>query len=237
MKLSAPIYRLKRQARLLARELAIPLHAALDRIARREGYRGWSHLAGALSGQAPARAIFARLAPADLLLLGARPGQGKTLLGLELAVEAARSGRRSFFFSLEENEAVVRDRLRALGGDTAAIAGTLTIDTSDAICADYIINRLGAGDGGTVAVIDYLQLLDQKRSHPELAVQLDALRRFARTTGATIIAMSQIDRSFDRTGKALPDLSDVRLPNPVDLAIFTKTCFLHDGELLFAAAG
>jgi replicative DNA helicase len=115
MKLSAPIYRLKRQARLLARTSKIPLHDALDRVARQQGYRSWSLFAGTMSRRAPAREIFNRLVPGDFLLIGARPGQGKTLLGLELAVEAARSGRRSFFFSLEDHEGVVFDRLRELG--------------------------------------------------------------------------------------------------------------------------
>ena len=38
MKLSAPIFRLKRQARLLSREAQIPLHQALDQVAREEGF-------------------------------------------------------------------------------------------------------------------------------------------------------------------------------------------------------
>jgi carbamoylphosphate synthase small subunit len=40
VKLSTPIYNLKRKARQLARVQAIPLHAALDRIAAEEGYSG-----------------------------------------------------------------------------------------------------------------------------------------------------------------------------------------------------
>ena len=99
MNLSAPIFRLKRRARLLARESNIPLHAALDRIARQEGWRSWSHLAAQATRQRPARSLLPQLVPGDLVLLGARPGQGKTLLAGDLAVEAARSGRRSFFFS------------------------------------------------------------------------------------------------------------------------------------------
>src|SRR3546814_16451291 len=49
MKLSAPIFRLKRQAKLLSRETNEPLHASLDEVAKREGCRGWSHLARASS--------------------------------------------------------------------------------------------------------------------------------------------------------------------------------------------
>ena len=44
MNLSAPIYKLKRNAKLLSRNDGIPLHQALDRIARNEGFKSWSLL-------------------------------------------------------------------------------------------------------------------------------------------------------------------------------------------------
>ena len=44
MPLSQPVFRLKREARLLARRESIPLHAALDRMAVAEGYKTWSLL-------------------------------------------------------------------------------------------------------------------------------------------------------------------------------------------------
>ncbi len=236
MNLSAPIFRLKRRARLLARESNIPLHLALDRIARLEGWRSWSHLAGQAARHGPAQTILPQLAAGDLVLLGARPGQGKTRLAGDLAIEAARSGRHSFFFSLEDSEATIYDRLKesGLAGDAAAL---LVIDTSDEICADYIAARLDAAGGDAVVVVDYLQLLDQKRSKPDLAIQLQALGQLARSTGSILVLISQIDRSFDSAGKPLPDLSDVRLPNPADLGIFTKAFFLHDGTLHFAPTG
>lgn len=81
MKLSAPIFRLKRQAKLRAREAHIPLHQALDQLARDEGFRSWSHLAASISDHRPAADILSQLSPGDLVLLGARPGHGKTVLG------------------------------------------------------------------------------------------------------------------------------------------------------------
>lgn len=106
----------------------------------------------------------------------------------------------------------------------------MTIDTSDGICAEYIVDRLKGSPPGSVAVIDYLQLLDQKRAHPEVSEQVRTLKNFAGSSGQIIVMISQIDRSFDPGAKPLPGLADVRLPNPVDLTLFTKTCFLHDGE-------
>ena len=42
MKLSAPIYRLNRLAKILSRDEGLPLHEALDRIAAQEGFARWN---------------------------------------------------------------------------------------------------------------------------------------------------------------------------------------------------
>ncbi|WP_166141437.1 DNA helicase [Methylosinus sp. RM1] len=235
MKTSAPIFRLKRRAKLLAREKSVPLHRALDEVARREGYRSWSHLSESSADRRPAKRMLEELVPGDLVLLGARPGHGKTLLGVELAVEAAKAGRRGFFFSLEVNEAAVLDRLRALGADAKAIGDSLVVDTSDDICANYVAERVRDANADSVVVIDYLQILDQRRSNPELAVQIEDLRRLARDTPSIVVTISQIDRSFELANRDIPGLSDVRLPNPIDLTLFTKTCFMHGGAVSLRA--
>lgn len=230
MKLSAPIYRLKRQAKLLARKSDLPLHAALDQVAQDEGFHAWSHLAASASDHRSARDMLAQLFPGDLVLLGARPGHGKTLMGLELAVEAVRAGRSAFFFTLEDNDDVVFDRLAKLGTDRKMVEGKLTVDTSDDICADYIIDRIGHETFGAVAIVDYLQLLDQRRRNLDLDVQMKALRSFAGATGSIIVALSQIDRTFETAGRRFPERADIRLPNPLDISVFTKACFMSEGE-------
>jgi replicative DNA helicase len=230
MILSAPIFRLKRQAKAMSRERGIPLNEALDAIARKSGFRSWSHLAFAARSD-PAAHILRELRAGDMLLLGARPGHGKTLLALELAVAAARAGRRSFFFTLEYTETDVRNRLAALGLGAGDREIPLVIDTSDEICAAHVVARLRAEPRPAFAVVDYLQLLDQKRSTPDLGVQLATLGAHARDAGAIIVLISQIDRAFERGDRRMPGLTDVRLPNPADLKLFAKACFLHEGEL------
>ena len=235
MKLSAPIYYLKRKAKRLSREQAIPLHEALDRIAASEGFSAWSMLAAKAAAVTPASRLFARLRPGDLVLIAARPGHGKTLMSLQLAMEAMRSGSGAAFFSLEYTERDVVDRLCALGADSAQLEASLEIDCSDAVSADYVVKRMAGAPRGTLVVIDYLQLLDQRREHPELAAQVRALRSFARDQGLIIVFISQIDRSYDPATKTCPDLGDVRLPNPLDLTLFDKTCFLNNAEVQFRA--
>lgn len=237
MKLSAPVYRLKRKARELARKDEIPLHLALDRVASGEGFGAWSLLAAKSAEALSAEGVLARLEPGDLLLIGARPGHGKTLLSLQLAVAAMRAGRRAVFFTLEYTAKDVLGRFRALGVDPAQFEALFSFDDSEAISADHIMRVLAEAPRGTLAIVDYLQLLDQKRGNPELGAQISALKAFAQARGVVLAFISQIDRSYDPAAKPCPDLSDVRLPNPLDLSLFSKSCFLNEGEVRFQAAG
>ncbi|QIP01065.1 DNA helicase [Bradyrhizobium symbiodeficiens] len=236
MRLSAPIYQLKRKAKRLSREEGIPLHDALDRIATTEGFSAWSMLAAKAAAVTPANRLFPQFRPGDLVLVGARPGHGKTLMSLELTVEAMRSGHRAAFFSLEYTEKDVLERIQAIGASPAQFADMFEVDCSDAISADYIVKEMAAAPRGTVVVIDYLQLLDQRRENPDLSVQVRALKSFARDKGLIVVFISQIDRSYDPAVKPCPDLDDVRLPNPLDLKLFDKTCFLNNSEFQFRAA-
>jgi hypothetical protein len=237
MKLSAPVYHLKRNARILSRTDNIPLHEALDRIAAQEGFASWSLLAARLAATPPAGKVFARLAPGDLVLVGARPGHGKTLMSLELAVEAMKSGNPAVFFTLEYTATDVRDRFRAIGVNQADFDGLFELDSSDAISADYIVGKLAGAPRGALVVVDYLQILDQKRDKPELMVQVRTLQSFAQARGLIFVFIAQIDRSYDPLVKACPDLDDIRLPNALDLTLFSKTCFLNNGEVRFGAIG
>ena len=236
MDVSAPLYRLKRRAKRLSREGGIPLHAALDRIAREEGVARWSLLAARLREDSPARPVHDRLSPGTLVLLAARPGHGKTLLAIELAFEAVRAGNEAVFFSLEYTATDFLARIDAMGIDRAAFGERLAFDDSDDIAADHIAGRLADAAPGTLAVIDYLQLLDQKRVHPDLTTQVRTLRDFARRKGIVLAFIAQIDRAFEASGRAVPGYGDIRLPNPLDLSLFDAACFLHDGEVRWEAA-
>lgn len=228
------MYLLKRQARILSRKAQIPLHEALNRVARQEGFKSWSLLAERAAGLRPGEALMAALTPGDLLLLGARPGHGKTLLSLELAIEAMKAGHRAVFFTLEYNEPDIEACFAAVGEDSRAFADRFEFDNSDAISAGYIIERLACAAAGTVAVIDYLQLLDQKREHPALMDQVTLLKAFARERQLILVFISQIDRSYDPQTRPCPGLADVRLPNPLDLTLFDTACFLNGGAMRVA---
>jgi replicative DNA helicase len=237
MKLSAPIYILKQQAKALARKEKFPLHQALDRIANREGFNAWSQLAARLNSDEPSAALLSQLNRGDLVLLGARPGQGKTLLAIGLAIESMARGNRSAFFTLEFTEADVARCFAVLNKDINSFRDRFLLDDSDRISASYIVARLTSAPPNMLVVIDYLQLLDQKRDNPSAMEQVAELKRFAREHQLIIVCLSQIDRRFDPESKSCPRLADVRLPNPLDLSLFDKACFLNGGRMQVAAAG
>jgi replicative DNA helicase len=229
MKLSAPVFQLKRRARRLVRQNNVPLHEALDQIAREEGFARWSLLSSRITAKPLSHTMLSRLNDSDLLLVAGRPGQGKTTMGLQLLLDAARDNRRAVFFTLEFTEDQARKHIGALD-EGHHLSDSVEIVTSNEISADYIIRHLSGTERRTVAAIDYLQILDQERSKPALSDQIFALKDFARESGAILAFISQIDRSFDPASRPLPDMRDIRLPNLVDLRLFTKACFLHDGE-------
>ena len=243
MKLSAPVYVLKGRARKLSRERAMPLHAALDQIANQEGFSSWSLLAAKMSSESSASTtttdLFGSLTAGELVLLAARPRQGKTRESLRLAIHAMKVGRQAVFFSLEYNDADVDELFAALGEDRAAFGDRFVFDDSDAISAAHITERLAAAAPGTLVIVDYLQLLDQRRTNPALAAQVGELKSFAARSGVVIVFVCQVDRAFERADRAVPGLDDIRLPNPVDLTLFDRACFIDSGvmEIQEIAAG
>jgi len=228
MKCTLPIPVLKSRAKTLARQENIPLSKALDRIANAQGFSAWSLLA-AREAQGSPTSLLSCFAPGDLVLLGARPGKGKTLMGLQLIADAVAKGGSGVFFTLEYTQTDVVARLRQLDIDPQALGDAFGLDISDDICADYVIERVAGMPPGGLVVIDYMQLLDQRRAHPDLASQVAALKACAQSQDLIVVLISQISRDYDPTVRPIPELADVRLPNPIDLRLFSKTCFIGDG--------
>lgn len=235
MKLSAPIYILKSKAKQRKREQGITMAQALDQIAKAEGFNSWSLLQRKAKTFLPQtkEELLKTLYPGDLLLIGARPGLGKTTLTLKLLLHAIKEHRPCFFFSLECSKPSLSQRLVELDKNFEKNASYLTLDLSDNISSEYIIHHTkDKAKPGSLIAVDYLQLLDQQRNKPSLQQQIEQLKTYAKDKGCIFIFISQIDRAFEQENRMEPNLADVRLPNPLTLNLFNKSFFLHNREFI-----
>lgn len=176
--------------------------------------------------------------PGDLILLAARPSQGKTALALQFAAEASQHVMTGFV-SLEMSRASIGWRLVALesridafrlmtghiseremrlAADVVARLSerAIAIDdvsgqTASAVCAK--IRRLAARYGLGCAFVDYVQLMQSGERTENRTQDIGAISRrlktLARDLNVPVIALSQLTRDNERQ-KRPPQLSDLR---------------------------
>lgn len=179
--------------------------------------------------------------PGELVLVGSRPGMGKSAFAYSVMDNAFRSGDRGFaLFALESTENLVMKRLMELqmlkyGEDTAdARTRALTdiyslplmIECHSKTFADIRNKILGGSKfGRPLVIIDYLQLIECEGSEEESYVQmLSKLKEFASNMNLPVLVLSQLSRETESRKEHRPKLSDVRMDSE-SLALFDKVLF------------
>jgi replicative DNA helicase len=180
------------------------------------------------------------LKPGALYVLAGRPGMGKTAMGLTIAVNAARAGKRVLFISLEmpKEELFMRcyamrtgismeeqvsadlspEQLRQM--DSAGeVLGSLPIeiDEGSGLTMAQIrsqARRARRRGGLDLLVIDYLQLV--RPSDPKIpkVYQIEevtvGLKRLSKELGIPVLLLSQLNREVERRDDKRPMMSDLR---------------------------
>jgi replicative DNA helicase len=173
-----------------------------------------------------------------LYVFGARPGVGKTLVGLQLAWEIART-EDVLFFSLEMDKTDLLKRVVAgeLDIDLSLLEkGELTKDQQAKVgeMIAKVDNRLLVADKGgqtvaqlraylvavkakrnvQVVVVDYLQLIsasNPKASAYEKVSQISIdLKNMAKEFNVAVVALAQLNRRVDNKPDDRPNASDLR---------------------------
>lgn len=230
MKLSSPIHVLKSQAKQLKSGQLISMAQALKQVANREGYGSWSLLQSKNSNPFPDSydEVLEFFNKGDLVLIGARPSMGKTSFSIGLFVQAIQKRQaKNYYFSLAEVHRDVAGRMAIYDENLGSNNEFFELDYSNEINADYIIQKTATTiSNGSLIIVDYLQLLDEKRSNPPLQGQVEKLKQFAKERGCIVIFISQVRREVENQIDKKPTLSDIRLPNPLDLKLINKVILL-----------
>ena len=174
----------------------------------------------------------------DLIVLAARPGVGKTSLGLNIARHVAVTrGRKVAFFSLEMGREQLASRLlasEALVEGTKLRSGDLTdgewsrlveagdilrranlyFDDTPGLTVPEMKGKLRRLDYVDLVVVDYLQLMTGTRKTDNRVNEISEITRnlkvMAKELNVPVIALSQLRRATDRTKDRRPGLSELR---------------------------
>lgn len=193
------------------------------------------------------------LGPGQLVIVGARPAQGKTALALGAARRAALAGVPVLLFSLEMSRAEIAERLVAMAGvptdrqaagmsaiewERAATARDglvdvpLSIDDDAGATLSLIRSRArqAAARGALgLIVVDYLQLVTHRETEnrqTQVAEISRELKRLARRLAVPVLATAQLSRALEARADKRPVLGDLRESGQIENDA-DVVCLLH----------
>ena len=197
-------------------------------------------VSGAKTGFSALDKMLIQMGKGDLIIVGARPGMGKTSFAMNIATNVAKTSKKAVaIFSLEmsgeqlvtrilSSEALV-DSVKLRTGqlkpeDWDNIAGVISslsgcdiyIDDTSAITTGEIKSKLRRIKNLGLVVIDYIGLMQSTSNTDNRAQQVGEISRnlkiMAKDLGVPIICCAQLNRGTEsRTGEGKkPTLADLR---------------------------
>ncbi len=181
--------------------------------------------------------VIVGLNPGDLVLVGARPGMGKTSFAMNIATKSCEKTQKTVaVFSLEmsasqlvtrllSSEAMVDNYLMRTGNldkewDKLAHAASrlaeyeILIDDTSGITVTGMKAKLRRTKNLGMVVIDYLQLMSSDRKIDNRVQEVSEISRnlklMAKEFGVPVITCAQLSRAPESRSKPIPQLSDLR---------------------------
>ncbi|MBQ7377894.1 MAG: replicative DNA helicase [Clostridia bacterium] len=193
---------------------------------------------GAKTGFSGLDRVLVQLGKGDLVLIGARPGMGKTSFAMNVAVNIAKETKKTVcVFSLEmsaeqlavrmlSSEALVNsyslrsgqiqtDEWKRLAYAVSELSNTeILIDDTSGISPTEMKSKLRRVDNLGLVVVDYLQLMQSGRNIDNRVQEVGDISRnlkiMAKDLGVPVICCAQLSRGPESRTSKKPMLSDLR---------------------------
>lgn len=191
-------------------------------------------LSGIATGMGDLDNLLMGMEPGQLVVIGARPSVGKTALGIQMALNIARAGKRTVFVSAEQSRHQIAGRilsnlsgipsadlrqprwltqplmaqLEATKAELEAMPLWVSEPSDPTITSVRSAIRRTSAD---VAFVDYLQFLrapGQQSRYEEISEISRDLKRTGREFGATMVVLAQLSREAEREAPALRHLKE-----------------------------
>lgn len=195
--------------------------------------------AGLSTGYKALDDILGGLANSNMIVLGGRPGMGKTSLAVSIAEAAAQSGHNVYFASLEMSRRQINAKRQSMlsGISSQAIyTGQVTedeyrrlvglqdnkrfyVDDQGAITPDTMLaraRRLQKSRGLGLIVTDYMQLMKASGGYEgdnqvaRITMISNKMKAIAKELNVPLLVLSQLSRAVEARENKRPMLSDLR---------------------------
>jgi replicative DNA helicase len=187
--------------------------------------------------------------PGEFVIIGARPGMGKTGFGVSLSLNLVRQNVPHAFFEVEmTKEQLTRRYISQLTGvpvttlsfgdmnKVLRLNSLLSIDDSSEATPTYIRNRtkqLIAERGIKLVIVDYLQKLPSggkfQSREQEVSYLSGQLAKLAKDCNIVVVAFVQLNRTVEGRQDKRPSLADIRDSGSVEQDAH-KVAFLYRPE-------
>jgi len=184
--------------------------------------------------------VLGDMQPSDMMIVGARPGVGKTAFALSVLRNIAKTGKRVGFFSTEMSVFQVMGRLTSLeSGLLASKLRKADLDDEDwprLTAATQVIQGLGfrvcdkpaitvgeilmqarawAADGGIDFIaVDYLTRIQPDKPRENQTINIGeiatSLKNLARILNIPILVLAQLNRGSEKRADRTPVMADLR---------------------------
>jgi replicative DNA helicase len=195
----------------------------------------------------------------ELLVIGARPGVGKTQLAIQFAIENVLEGKKVLFFSMEMTAKQLMERIISMGTNIslANIRRRSFTDDEKFLIREFVEqikdNLIIVEGGKTFAqillqtkaikpdavIVDYIQLIqgDKYQSEYEkISEAVNRLKTLAIEENLIAVALSQINRESEKGREKRPKLAYLKGSGQIEQTADT-VLLLHSPEQVMRQAG